>query len=538
MGNAASPITHVLREVTDQITINRRDFLCRSALAGLAVAGGLPNVSWAVRGNQLHIRNYQDISTLDPPFQLSGAENLIARAIFQNLLQVKPDGSWDMELDAAEYFEAVDDTHYAFRLKPGQMFSNGFGEMTADDVKFSFERIIDPDLNAINAPDMGPMSHVEVHDRYSGTIVLDSPYAAFVSIGAPSYGIMSREAVMSVGGRFGVIPPCCSGPYLFRDWQAHRKTVLIRNPLWKGPEAAFEEIHVYAMTDAKASEMAFEAGQLDCAEISVEAVDPFRKNMPPDSFIELHPSGRNFWLGMNQSNPALSDLRVRRAVQYAVDVEAVVEAAWFGLAEPSMGPIPKGMIGSRERTLIPAKGDPDKAMSLLKEAGVELPLRLRLDVNSDSRELTAVQVIQWSLRKVGIEVDIRTQDNATFLSLGNEEAGDQWQDIQLFFQSFIGGADPYYSLVWFISKQMGQWNWERFSNEEFDQLNDLALATTDEVERGRMYQRMQDIMEESGCYRFVSNGVMPQIVRKTIKPAFTPDGYALLRGFRPAGQKS
>jgi len=165
-------------------------------------------------------------------------------------------------------------------------------------------------------------------------------------------------------------------------------------------------------------------------------------------------------------------------------------------------------------------------------------LRLRLDVNSDSRELTAVQVIQWSLRKVGIEVDIRTQDNATFLSLGNEEAGDQWQDIQLFFQSFIGGADPYYSLVWFISKQMGQWNWERFSNEEFDRLNDLALATSDEAERGRMYQRMQDIMEESGCYRFVSNGVMPQIVRNTIKPAFTPDGYALLRGFRPAGQKS
>ena len=241
---------------------------------------------------------------------------------------------------------------------------------------------------------------------------------------------------------------------------------------------------------------------------------------------------------MNQSNPALRDLRVRRAIQYAVDVEAVVEATWFGLAEPSMGPIPRGMLGCRERTVIPASGDADKARSLLKEAGVELPLRLRLDVNSDARELTAVQVIQWSLRKVGIDIDIRTQDSSTFLSLGSEEAGDQWQDIQLFFQSFIGGADPYYSLVWFTSKQMGQWNWERFSNEEFDRLNDLALATTDEVERGRMYQRMQDLMEESGCYRFISNGVMPQIVRKTIKAAFTPDGYALLRGFRPVGPKS
>jgi peptide/nickel transport system substrate-binding protein len=518
--------------------INRRSFLQRSTLAGLAMAGSFPNAGWAVQGDQLHIRNYLDVASLDPAFSLSGADDLIQRAIFLNLLGFKTDGTWETELDAAEYFEAIDDTHYAFRLKLGQMFSNGFGEMTADDVKFSFERLIDPDLNAINAVDMGSLSHVDVHDRYSGTIVLKSPYAAFVPIAVANYGILSREAVASVGGRFSTQPPCCSGPYLFREWQAMRKTVLVRNPLWEGPDAAFAEIHIYAMTDSKAAEMAFEAGQLDCAEISVESVEPLRKDMPPDSFLEIHPSGRNYWLGMNQENPALQDLRVRQAVQYAIDAQAVAEATWFGLAETSLGPIPRGMLGCRERTLIPASGDADKARSLLKDAGVELPLRLRLDVNSDALEKTAVQVIQWSLKKVGIEVDIHTQDSGTFLSLGQESAGDQWQDIQLFFQSFIGGADPYYTMVWFISEQMGIWNWERFSNEEFDHLNALTQASSDPVERNRMYQRMQDVMEESGCYRFISNGVMPQIIRNTITPTFSPDGYGLLRGFRPATQQS
>jgi peptide/nickel transport system substrate-binding protein len=518
--------------------INRRDFLRRSSLAGLAIAGSVPNVSWAVRENELHIRNYLDITTLDPPFLLSGAEFMVGTGIFQKLVQFKTDGTWDTELGAAEYFEAIDDTHYAFRLKRGQMFNNGFGEMTADDVKFSFERIIDPDVNAINAPDMGTLSHVDVHDRYSGTFVLKSPYAAFIPIALANYPIMSREGVMSVGGRFGVRPPCCSGPYLFRDWQAKRKTVLEKNPLWEGPEAAFSEIHIYPMSDAKAAEMAFEAGQLDCAEISVESVKPLRENMPPDSLLEVHPSGRNFWLGINQSNPALRDLRVRKAVQYAIDVEAVVEATWFGLAEPAMGPIPRGMLGCRERTLIPAQGDPDRARALLQEADIDLPLRLSLDVNSDSRELTAAQVMQWSLKKVGVEVTIQTHDSGAFLSLGNEAAGDQWRDVQLFFNSFIGSADPYYSLVWFTSQQLGQWNWERFSNEEFDRLNDMALATSDEVERNRMYQRMQDLMEESGCYRFVSNGVMPQIIRTSIKPTFSPDGYAILRGFRQTNTQS
>lgn len=316
---------------TGSLQFSRRDFLCRFTLAGIAIAGNLPNISWAVRGDQLHIRNYSDITTLDPSFTISGAEFIVGAAIFQNLLQFKTDGSWDTELDAAEYFEAIDDTHYAFRLKRGQMFSNGFGEMTADDVKFSLERIIDPDIHSINAPDMGTLSHVEVHDRYSGTIVMHSPYAAFVPIAAANYAILSRKAITSVGGRFGVRPPCCSGPYLFRDWQAKRKTILDRNPLWKGPEAAFSEIHIYAMNDAKAAEMAFEAGQLDCAEITVESTSPFEKNMPPDSFLEIHPSGRNYWLGMNQTNPSLKDLKVRQAIQYAIDVEAVVRppgSAW------------------------------------------------------------------------------------------------------------------------------------------------------------------------------------------------------------------
>ena len=521
--------------------VTRREFIQKSSLTLMGLAGGgIPGVGWAAHGNTLHIRNYQDLSSLDSVSSLSAADGIISAAINQNLLKFRSNGTWNTRFDAAESFERIDGTHYRFRLKPGQMFSNGFGEMTADDVKFSFERMVDPTMNAINRPDMGPLSHVEVDDRYSGIFVLHTPYAAFipVAVAGPTGEILSREAVTAVGGRFTTDPPCSSGPYLFKSWQAQRKTVLERNPLWTGRQAAFEEIHVYAMLDPKTAEMAFEAGELDCARISVETVAPFKKDMPLDSSIRVLPSGRNYWLGMNQENPALADIRIRRAIQYAVDVEAVVEAAWFGLANVSTGPIPEGMTGHRDRALIPPRGNPEKAKALLAEAGVTLPLRLRLDVNNDALELTSVQVMQWSLRKVGIEVEIHAQDNSTFLTIGREDLGDQWRDVQLFMQSFTGLADPYYSLTWFTSAQVGIWNWERFSNEEFDRLNDLALATTDETERSRMYQRMQDLMEESGCYRFVTNSVMPQIFRNTIEPAFRADGYAMLRDIRPADRRS
>ena len=518
---------------------SRRKFLQGSSLALIGLAGGaFAGISGSGRDAVLHWRNYLDVNSLDSPSTISGAEAQICAAIYQNLLCFKSDGSWDTQRDAAESFEQLDATHYAFRLRPGQMFTNGYGEMTADDVKFSFERMIDPAMNSINAPDMGPLSHVEVHDRYTGTIVLRSPYAAFtrIAVAGGSGSILSRKAVTAVGGRFSTRPPCCSGPYQFKSWQAQRKTVLERNPLWARTEAPFSEIHVYAMTDDKAAEMAFEAGQLDCAQISVETVSPFKKDMPPDSSLRLLPSGRNFWLGMNKENPALADLRVRRAIQYAVDVQAVVEAAWFGLAPVATGPVPEGMTGHRRQALIPPKGDPQQARALLRQAGVTLPLRLRLDVNNAARELTAVQVMQWSLKKVGIEVDIYSQDSSTFMMLGREDVGDQWRNVQLFMQSFIGLADPHYSLTWFSSAQIGLWNWERFRSAEFDHLHDLALATTDEPERDRMYQRMQDLMEESGCYRFVTNGVMPNIYRNSIEPAFRPDGYPLLRDFRPAAR--
>jgi peptide/nickel transport system substrate-binding protein len=153
----------------------RRAFLQRTALALASLAGGLPaRAVGSAGGAVLHIRNYVDVSSLDPLSTLSYAEGLLNAAIQRNLLQFKADGSWEVQPDAAEHFDQLDATRYCFRLKPGQMFNGGFGEMTADDVKFSFERMVDPAMGSLNAPDMGPLDHVEVHDRYSGTFVLRS----------------------------------------------------------------------------------------------------------------------------------------------------------------------------------------------------------------------------------------------------------------------------------------------------------------------------------------------------------------------------
>ena len=518
--------------------VNRRDFLKQTTLASLGmVAASLPATAWSVDGDVLHTRSYADVKSLDPARMLSGAEGLIGNAMFLNLVQFRPGDTWEWDLDAAEHFEQLDETHYAFRLRPGIQFTNGFGEMTAEDVKYSLERIVDPAMKSPNAGDLGSLSHVEITGRYSGVLVLHSPYSAFIPIGlcAMAGGIQSKKALESVGGEFTIEPPACSGPYRFVSWQAQRKTILERNPEWSGPPTAFREIHFHPLNDVKAGELAYEAGELEFTQTSIESVDVFRQAMPPSSRLDVISSLRYYWVGMNLEHPKLTDIRVRQAVQYGIDVEAVIEAAWFGLATPATGIIAPGLIGYREKADVPLAGDREKARRLLAEAGVDLPLKLTLSLPAQALEMTAGQVIQWSLAKVGIELDLDPQDNATLITMGMESAGDRWKDLQLHLQSFFMLGDPYYATEWFTGKQVGVWNWERFRNEEFDHLHHHAMGLTDVGERDQIYQHMQDLMEQSGCYRFLTHSVESLLSRTWLQPAYRADGYPIYRGFKLSG---
>lgn len=511
----------------------RRSFLRNASLLALGAGiGAVPGVGWSTGRDILRIRN-SDLTTLDPPMTLSGAEGIVVNAIHLSLIRFRPGDTWNWELDAAEAFEQIDATRYAFRLRPGIRFTNGFGEMTAADVKYSLERVIDPALKAPNAPDMGTLSHVELTGRYSGIIVLKSPFAAFILVGlcGASGSILSEKGMRSVGGRFGIEPPCCSGPYRFLSWQSKRKTVLARNPDWDGAAGAFREIHLYPLSDFKAAEMAYEAGALDFTKISVEAVEVFRREMPAESRLQVIPGLRYYWVGINREHPKLRDIRVRQAVQYGIDVGAVIEAAWFGLATPATGIIAPGLIGHRAAADVPRAGDPHRARRLLAEAGAELPLKLTLSLEATALSLAIGQVVQWSLAKIGIDVELDSQDNATLITMGHEASGERWRDIQLVVQNFTMLGDPYYATCWFIGKQVGIWNWERFRSEEFDRLHEQAMASSVAADRDRMYQRMQHLMEASGCYRFLAHDPEPQLSRSWLSPASNAAGDLMLRSF-------
>ena len=112
----------------------------------------------------MRIRSYSDLQVLDPLDRLAQPEGDIMDAIFSNLVKAKPGETWDWQLDAAESIEQVDDTHIDFTLRKGIQFTGGFGELTAEDVKYSFERIADPKNESPYRDDWVVLDRVEVKD--------------------------------------------------------------------------------------------------------------------------------------------------------------------------------------------------------------------------------------------------------------------------------------------------------------------------------------------------------------------------------------
>ena len=523
-------------ENKNMLNVGRRQFIkATSALGVVAATGNFAEVVYAEGQKILKIRAYSDLRSLDPAFSQGVVDEEIQSCIYSKLIQYKPGREWDYELDAAESIEQVDPTHIKFKLKPGIVFSGGYGEMTAEDVKYSFERIIDDALESTNKPDWGTLKEVTVEGTYEGTIVFDDAYPPAWNIAMPYIvgNIVSKKAWEEAGGKVDTTTPCVSGPYVHKEWQPKQKTVLARNPDWHGGEASFDEVHIFPIDDENTAQIAFEAGDIDCTRVALGSLNDLKASPPANSTIEEYPSLYYVWVGMNVENETMSDINLRKAIQHCIDVPSIMQASYFGVAEPSTGIIAPGLIGHRPQSNVAPEMDIAKAKEYMAAAGLT-SANVTLDVLNKAANVTTAQVIQATCAQAGINVEVNLHESGAFWSLGDSSSGERYKDIQLILNRYSMASDPSYATAWFVTEQKGVWNWERFSDPEFDRLEALAKAESDNAKRDEMYRAMQDIMEDSGAYRFITHEATPVIYRNSIKPAFRPDGLPLIRSFAGA----
>ncbi|MGF7159636.1 peptide/nickel transport system substrate-binding protein [Rhodoligotrophos appendicifer] len=511
-----------------RLPVNRRGFLGGSA-ALISALTLRPSASWSVEGGILRIREEGDIANLDPMKMAGLTEEVVMRGIYTTLVTLGDvrDGS-KLSNWAASSMEQVDPTTIKFVLKPGLKWSGGFGPVTPDDVKFSYERIADPANESPWKYQFEKLDKVEVIDDLTGLIKLKEPFAPLWWMSLPWYGghIISRKATEKVGGSFTTEPPAVCGPYVMAEWQPKQKIVLQANPDWPGPAAAFPTVEIIIVEDNDAALLAYEADSFDYTKVNMSATERLKKSPLPDTKLIEAQSSRYVWLTVNMEHPKLQDPRVRQALQYAFDGASVITGAYNDLVPRSAGLAQPGTFGARDKNIIDTP-DYEKAKALLAEAGAS-DLELELAVMNTSTPMAIAQIIQATMAQAGITISIMPYDEGVYWTLGDQASGETYKTLQLVLMQFSGGIDPSENMVWFRPDQVGVYNWSRWKSDAFEKLYQEGLVEQDQAKRAEIYKKMQDLMEESGAFIFITHEPLVAVYRDFFEPVVLADTFLSL----------
>jgi peptide/nickel transport system substrate-binding protein len=437
------------------------------------------------------------------PAIADGRRNHVPMAlVFEGLVARVPDGSPGEFVNVlAESFEFSEDGLTAdFTLKEGIQFHGGYGEVTAKDVKFSFERLAgltEPPIDVVFSGHWENLEEVVVTGEYSGQLVFSRPTPILLTLTLPSPSgyIVSQAAVEELGEEF-IRRPIGTGPYEVADVDTDRGVTLVAFEDYSGagvdvtgsPE--WERIELIRIDDGAAQIVALEAGEIDY--VGISELDAARLESAGFGIVrEVQPHwGR---LHLNVQHPQLADVAVRRAIRAAIDPEQINQGAVDGSYSLLSGGIPPS-IGIGFWPDAPSfGGDPDGARAILEEAGIDpSSLDLVMHVWGDTR--TAVgQIVQAQLADVGIDLELEVMESGSYEDAMLADGAEQ--NRQIVFEDWSIVGDPSDWSEW-IQCGETEYNYSYWCDEEFTALHQTALTEMDPQVRSDLYIQMQEITIE------------------------------------------
>jgi len=407
----------------------------------LGACGGDPLANGAGGGTDdqiLRIARYDDFVSLD--VHKTTDDYLVPMNVFDTLFTVERtnEGATRIQPSLVEDYDiSVDGISYSFKLRDGVVFSDGT-PLTADDVKFTFERILtlpeskqtDYAISIDGAKELldgtaDELRGITVEDDTHFTITLAEPFSGFLAqLATPSTSILSRSIVTDAGDDFGIVPEKTlgTGPYVVTSWERGSEITFACNPKYWGEEPSAKNVSVKIM-DAASMDTAFQNGELDildCLMVDASAVDTVYKEKYADSIVSIDRLGMNY-LMLNEKSGPLSDVSVRRAIQMAVDRQSILDSVYSGDGVLEDGIFPVGCFGYSQSNQGWLKYDPSGAKKLLEEAGYANGFDMELALDSGASEVIkdSVAVIAGNLKDIGINANVKSYDHASWLDLRN-----------------------------------------------------------------------------------------------------------------------
>jgi peptide/nickel transport system substrate-binding protein len=515
--------------------MNRTHRLGRRAVfaltAGLTAASiARPAHAATTRGGKLVFGRVIDANYLDPVMTQVNAEIWLMQNIFDNLTESGADGRSVQPSLAAAWDFSPDSLTATFTLRDGLRFSDG-SPLTADDVKFTLDRARDPKIglwgNMLAAVDT-----IETPDPRHVVLKLKNPAPALLPVLAMfSTCILPKQLIMATSGdnveakvKTFMKRPVGSGPFVLVDWQPNQVMQLKRNPYyWKTgadgkPLPYVDELELQIIPDDSTRILKLQAGEIHGAEL-IPYARVKELQADPNLRVELWPSTKRVFFVMNcrptlnggDKNP-LADVRVRRALNYAVSKEQIIQIATSGLGTPMRSFLSASVLHFSGPPQ-PYPFDLAKAKALLKDAGADGGFEVTmLTLAGSLDESNAAVAVQQMWAPLGVRMKIEQVDGATRLK--------RWRanDFQM---RFFGGTDdvadptePGASAAYYPTSE------SRHSGWQSDRSDALYLASEKEMDpakRAAEYKEMQEMYNDAAPYIFLYEAPYPVVWRKNAK---------------------
>jgi len=432
-------------------------------------------------------------TNLDPRVGIDGPSERIDGLLFENL--VARDEHLSVKPELAERWETPDPKTYVFHLHAGVKFCNG-QPLTSRDVKWSFDSLLRGDVRSTKAATYRFVDHIDTPD--DGTVVfhLKEPWAELLwNVANPGMGIVPYGSKDEISRN-----PIGSGPFRFVSADQDREAVIERNDDYWGGKAKIQRVRFIVVPDTTTRALELRKGSADIETNALTADLELTLEKEANLRILRGAGTRLGYIGFNFRDPILKDVRVRQAIAYAIDRQPLIHYLWRDSARPASSVLPPESwayyAAARQYPF-----DPVKARQLLNEAGfaekngVRFHIVMKTSTEESSRAMAAV--FQQQLREVGIALDIRSFEAATFLS--DITRG----EFQMYSLRWLGtNEDPDFFEYAFHSARIipNGGNRQYYSNPRVDGLIDMARTEFDQNARKQDYAQIQQILAEELPY--------------------------------------
>lgn len=458
-----------------------------------------------VNTSTLIVAQGADPKTLDPEVYNDVPSLAVAKQIYSTLVTTNEKNELIPSL--AESWEQLTETEWVFYLRKGVKFHNG-EEMTAEDVKFSLERMLTMPSSKMM---IEAVNKVNIIDKYTIKVFMNNSFSPFLfNLTHPLCSILNKEYTLKLGKDFGQ-NPMGTGPFKFVNWSKGDFITLAGFKDYFEGAPSIEKVIFRSIPENTNRVIGLETGEIDIA-YGIAPVDMTTVENDEDLKLIVTPSLSTEYVGINVEKEPFTDKRVREAIGYAINKKDIVDVTLYGKGIVADTFVSPNVYGSNQ-DIHNYNFNPEKAKKLLKEAGIAQGTKINIWVNENPLRTQSAQIIQANLKEIGIDARIEILEWGTYIQkTGNGEH----QLMIIGWNAGTGDADNALYPLFHSASKGGAGNRSFYANKKVDDLIEASRIKTGEERKNLLMDAQTVIMEDAPVIPlFYKNNIVG--INKTIK---------------------